>query len=117
MGTAGLDVVGLRRLLSRGRIAVDLLEDDRLRDRCILRLTQDRYPYDWGLLCYENLGMEPRLVWWGAGVELGVFDGGSLYDDGLPCLRLRGPLRGDVGAIGEWLGLLWGSESAGRNKP
>lgn len=105
MGTAGLDLKGLGRVLAAERVGVDLIEDDRWRDRCIVRLTRERYPYDWGLLCYENLGIEPRTVWWGVRAEVGVFDG----EVGLPCLRLQGPLRGDVGAIVEWLGLLWKS--------
>ncbi|HYE74601.1 MAG TPA: hypothetical protein VEF04_14780, partial [Blastocatellia bacterium] len=62
MGTAGLEIPSLRKLLNKQRIELELLQDDSLGDYCILRLTDARYPHTTALLCYINIGVEPRVA-------------------------------------------------------
>ena len=62
MGTAGLDVAALARLLKRRQVSCVLIDGDAARDHCVLRLTSDKFPVVVALLEYENKGVEPRLA-------------------------------------------------------
>jgi len=62
MGTAGLEIPNLRKLLNRHRVELELLQDDSFGDFCVLQLTDARYPRHEAMLRYENMGLEPRMV-------------------------------------------------------
>lgn len=62
MGTAGLSVAALARLLKRRQVSCVLVDGDSARDHCVLRLSSSKSPVVVALLEYENKGFEPRLV-------------------------------------------------------
>ena len=62
MGYAGLNLDALRHELARQRFEVELLEDDRAWDHCLLKISAMRFPHETRLLRYENDGTEPRIT-------------------------------------------------------
>jgi len=100
MGTAGLEIANLRKLLNRRRIDLELLQDDTFGDFCILRLTGVRYPHYEALLRYENMGLEPRIV------ELSFKTEQTEYKNGLhesEILNLAGRRKDDPEIIADWI--------------
>jgi hypothetical protein len=62
VGTAGLDVDRLARLLERGKIHCELVEGDHAYDHCLLRVSSVRCPEAMAYLEYINQGTEPRTL-------------------------------------------------------
>jgi hypothetical protein len=52
----------LEGLLEQRKVRATLIEDDRARDHCVLRLSTVRRPGKVAFLEYENQGEEPRLA-------------------------------------------------------
>lgn len=103
MGTAGLNVEALARLLKRRQVSCVLVDGDSARDHCVLRLSSNKFPVVVALLEYENKGFEPRL----AGM---VFrDNESMPEkDAYPLewhktLRLAGARAEDPDKIAQWI--------------
>ena len=100
MGTAGLEIQNLRKLLNRRRVELELLQDDSSGDFCVLRLTDARYPHYESLLRYENMGLEPRIV------ELSFNTEQTEYKNGLfesEILNLAGRRKDDPEKIAVWI--------------
>jgi hypothetical protein len=100
MGTAGLEIPNLRKLLNRQRVELELLQDDSFGDFCVLRLTDARYPHYEALLRYENIGLEPRIV------ELSFKTEQTEYKNGLhesEILNLAGRRKDDPKKIAAWI--------------
>lgn len=62
VGTSGLDIDRLTKLLRRIRVDCILLEGDEHQDHCLLRLSSVALPGRAALLEYVNQGFEPRLA-------------------------------------------------------
>jgi len=62
MGTAGLDVELLTRLLRRIKVDCSVIEADESQDHCILRLSTCQSPGWSAFVEYVNQGLEPRLA-------------------------------------------------------
>jgi len=107
VGTAGLEIPNLRKLLNRHRIEIELLQDDGFGDFCVLRLTDARYPHYEALLRYENMGLEPRIV------ELSFKTEQTEYKNGLhesEILNLAGRRKDDPEKIVAWVTRLFRSK-------
>lgn len=103
MGTAGLNVVALARLLNRRQVNCVLVDADSGYDHCVLQLTSIKRPAVVALLEYENKGVEPRF----AGM---VFrDGESIPEkeeyplEWHKTLKLAGARAEDPDKIAEWI--------------
>jgi hypothetical protein len=103
MGTAGLDIKRLARLLERKKIECALVGGDAAFDHCVLRLYSVKRPGVVAFLGYENQGMEPRL----AGLILR--DAGPVpREEDHPLewestLKLEGARKGDADKIARWV--------------
>lgn len=62
MGTAGLDVKRLARLLQRIKVDCAVVESDDSQDCCVLRLFSVKRPSRVAFIEYVNQGVEPRLA-------------------------------------------------------
>jgi hypothetical protein len=62
MGTAGLDTEKLAGLLERKKLNCLVIDDDRARDHCVIKIRTRRRPGIVAFVEYENQGTEPRLA-------------------------------------------------------
>ena|ERR1044072_6066078 len=101
MGTAGLSVPTLAKLLRLKKIECNLIEGDESRDHCVMRLTSVRRPGTVAFLEYENKGYGTRL----AGLH---FSEDQFPQEDCPLewqeiLELKGARKDDPGKIAEWV--------------
>jgi hypothetical protein len=117
MGFAGLNIDHLKRALARIRIEAEVIEDDSFGDHCVMRLVDMRYPHAEAMLCYENMGIEPRYVRFRRGIlqaDEGKSLGGmlrSLADGQTDTLQLVGRQSDDVRRIVDWVAIKYRSTS------
>jgi hypothetical protein len=108
MGTAGLNVTRLARLLERIKVESVLIEGDHAQDHCTLRLESVRGPHFVATLEYVNQGDEPRV----AILRVERYDGSDETNSFLvleESLRLRGARRDDpkkiAAMVEQWFSL------------